>query len=65
MVRTGIKMTHVPFRGAAPLVQEIMAGRIGQRGIKHLHHLRMFFQPCGYLQRALLVTLQARTSPSA
>jgi tripartite-type tricarboxylate transporter receptor subunit TctC len=28
MVRTGTKMTHVPFRGAAPLVQELMAARI-------------------------------------
>ena len=28
MVRTGIRMTHVPFRGAAPLVQELIAGRI-------------------------------------
>lgn len=28
MQRNGIKMTHVPFRGAAPLVQEIVAGRI-------------------------------------
>lgn len=28
MARTGIKMQHVPFRGAAPLVQEIMGGRI-------------------------------------
>jgi len=28
MTRTGIRMTHVPFRGAAPLVTELMAGRI-------------------------------------
>lgn len=27
-VRTGTDMTHVPFRGAAPLAQEIAAGRI-------------------------------------
>jgi tripartite-type tricarboxylate transporter receptor subunit TctC len=28
MTRTGTDMTHVPFRGAAPLVTELMAGRI-------------------------------------
>ena len=28
MTRTGIRMTHVPFRGAAPLLQELMGGRI-------------------------------------
>ena len=28
MARTGIRMTHVPFRGAAPLVQELVAGRL-------------------------------------
>lgn len=28
MTRTGTQMTHVPFRGAAPLVQELLGGRI-------------------------------------
>jgi tripartite-type tricarboxylate transporter receptor subunit TctC len=28
MARTGIRMQHVPFRGAAPLVQELVGGRM-------------------------------------
>jgi tripartite-type tricarboxylate transporter receptor subunit TctC len=28
MARTGTRITHVPFRGAAPLLQELMGGRI-------------------------------------
>lgn len=28
MARTDIKMTHVPYRGAAPLVQDLVGGRI-------------------------------------
>ena len=28
MARTGIRMTHVPYRGASPLVQDLVGGRI-------------------------------------
>ena len=31
-VRTGVEMTHIPFKGAAPLKQELIAGRINVGG---------------------------------
>src|ERR1700704_2391693 len=31
-IRTGVEMTHVPFKGAAPLKQELIAGRINVGG---------------------------------
>jgi tripartite-type tricarboxylate transporter receptor subunit TctC len=40
---TGIKMDHVPFRGAAPLVQELLSGRIhlgGDQISTSLAHMR-------------------------
>ena len=40
---TGIKMEHVPFRGAAPLVQELLSGRIqlgGDQISTSLGHMR-------------------------
>jgi tripartite-type tricarboxylate transporter receptor subunit TctC len=40
---TGIKMDHVPFRGAAPLVQEMLSGRIqfgGDQLSSSLQHVR-------------------------
>lgn len=40
---TGIKMDHVPFRGAAPLVQELLSGRIqfgGDQLSSSLQHAR-------------------------
>jgi tripartite-type tricarboxylate transporter receptor subunit TctC len=40
---TGIKVDHVPFRGAAPLVQEMLAGRIqfgGDQLSSSLQHVR-------------------------
>ena len=40
---TGIKVDHIPFRGAAPLVQEMLAGRIhfgGDQLSSSLQHVR-------------------------
>ena len=40
---TGIKMDHVPFRGAAPLVTELLSGRIqfgGDQLSSSLEHVR-------------------------
>jgi tripartite-type tricarboxylate transporter receptor subunit TctC len=40
---TGIKLDHVPFRGAAPLVQELLSGRIqfgGDQISSSLQHVR-------------------------
>jgi tripartite-type tricarboxylate transporter receptor subunit TctC len=40
---TGIKLDHVPFRGAAPLVQELLSGRIqfgGDQLSSSLQHVR-------------------------
>src|SRR5260221_12513886 len=31
-IRTGVEMTHIPFKGAAPLKQELIAGRINIGG---------------------------------
>ncbi len=39
----GIRMEHVPFRGAAPLVQDMLAGRVhfgGDQLSSSLGHIR-------------------------
>ena len=55
---TGIKMEHVPFRGAAPLVQELLTGRIqlgGDQISTSLGHMR------GGALRGLATLSPART----
>ena len=57
---TGIKMDHVPFRGAAPLVQEMLSGRIqfgGDQLSSSLQHVR-----AGAL-KALAVTNRSAALP--
>jgi len=57
---TGIKMDHVPFRGAAPLVQEMLSGRIqfgGDQLSSSLQHVKS-----GAL-KALAVTTRSAALP--
>ena len=57
---SGIKMDHVPFRGAAPLVQELLTGRIqlgGDQISTSLGHVR------GGALRALATLSPKRTVP--
>ena len=57
---TGIKMDHVPFRGAAPLVQEMLSGRIqfgGDQLSSSLQHVQS-----GAL-KALAVTARSAALP--
>lgn len=57
---TGIKMEHVPFRGAAPLVQELLTGRIqlgGDQISTSLGHVR------GGALTALATLSPSRTIP--
>jgi tripartite-type tricarboxylate transporter receptor subunit TctC len=57
---TGIKMDHVPFRGAAPLVQEMLSGRIqfgGDQLSSSLQHVK-----AGAL-KALAVTTRSAALP--
>jgi tripartite-type tricarboxylate transporter receptor subunit TctC len=57
---SGIKMDHVPFRGAAPLVQELLSGRIqlgGDQISTSLGHVR------GGALTALATLSPARTVP--
>jgi tripartite-type tricarboxylate transporter receptor subunit TctC len=57
---TGIKMDHVPFRGAAPLVQEMLSGRIqfgGDQLSSSLQHVR------GGALKALAVTNRSAALP--
>ena len=70
MVRTGIKMQHVPFRGAAPLIQEIVGNRIDYnvRGYSHGFFRRgqdsagiLMFEQC---QRNVIAFNSVDTSPN-
>jgi tripartite-type tricarboxylate transporter receptor subunit TctC len=57
--RTGIQLVHIPYRGSAPAIVDLVAGQV-QMYFDNVRNLRPFIQ-AGKL-RALAVTSEARTS---